>query len=275
MNNFLSEYVFEKDRDNVIDFKTNIALRGDIALCQYESKHRADELVELAKFLLNVPENLFEYSVSIAKEYFDAKDVEKLAEHILSETPLIYLYTDKVLSDINEVMKQPTDTKKSIFCRYIEDTNNLVLAKELLIATLKNTHCYYLHDIAQLYLTNVNEILKEHLENGICCSPDFYTVWDTIILKPIYKSPTLTAEKCTNPKKHMDLSNYINTTPEEDDFEENVEVYNIQTEADIDKILKDLQTSLNQTTDMLNETTESISELANQIYDLYDDSGEY
>lgn len=265
MNKFLTEYVFDEGRKDVIDFKTDIAIRGDIALCQYESKHKADELVALAKFLLNIPDKLFNYSVNIAKEYFDSADIDKLSEHISDEIPLIYLYTDKVLSDINEVMKYPIDTKKSVFCRYIEDLAlyNVSLTKELLIATLNNSHCYYLHDIAQLYLTNINEELRCMLKKNENCCIDFFTVWDAIILRPICKSTTLTAEKSPVLENSTKFSVKVNTTPN-DDSEDNIEVYDIQTEEDIDKLLEEIQNSLD-------VTNESLLELSNQLYDLYDE----
>jgi hypothetical protein len=218
MNKFLTEYVFDEGRKDVIDFKTDIAIRGDIALCQYESKHKADELVGLAKFLLNIPDQIFNYSIDIAKEYFDSTDIDKLSEYISDEIPLIYLYTDKVLSDINEVLKYPTDTKKSVFCRYIEDLAryNVNLTKELLIATLNNNHCYYLHDIAQLYLTNINEELRCMLKKNESCCIDFFTVWDAIILRQICKSTTLTAEKISVSKKSTNFSVKVNTNPDDD-----------------------------------------------------------
>ena len=44
-NNFLTEYVFDKDRikDGVIDFKLEIAIRGDIAMCSQKGNHKIDK----------------------------------------------------------------------------------------------------------------------------------------------------------------------------------------------------------------------------------------
>lgn len=221
MDNFLKEYVFDKSRledeetgKPVFDFKLDIALRGELALCAEKGNHKIDNLLYLLTFLMSIPKELYEYSVNLAKEYFRADDVNKLSLHIVSKTPVYYLYYQKVLEDLHG-MKSPKDTKKSIFCRYIEDMCNvdIDLVKNLLEYTLQSSYSY-LHNIASLYLREVNieikrnEIREKDIKSFVNYDTkngednndeinnfDFTNLLSVISRYPIMKSPTLAEEK--------------------------------------------------------------------------------
>lgn len=215
-NEFLTEYVFDTDRikDGVIDFKTDIALRGDIALCKSKGNHKYDKLIYLFAFLMNIPKELYSYSVEVAKEYFDETDVDKLSAHIVSRTPIYYLYYGKVLADLNG-MQIPTETKKSTFCRYIEDIFELDgdIAKNLLLATL-DSYYTYLQDIASIYLREVNSALENEEEKEKTeqeKKAEFFLVVKLINDYQINKSPTLTKEKET------ELGRFLNRFAVSDD----------------------------------------------------------
>ena len=116
-NEFLTEYVYDNERikdgfkDGVLDFKTEVALRGDIALCANKGNHKFDKLVYLFELLMNIPKELYSCAVEISKEYFNETDVNKLSMHVVSRTPIYYLYYDKVLADLN-AMQIPKATFK-------------------------------------------------------------------------------------------------------------------------------------------------------------------
>ena len=79
-NKFLTEYVFDEERikNDIIDFRLDIAIRGDIALCKDKGKTKVDKQLYLIAFLESVPSAIFNYSVSVAKEYFDEDVVGKV-----------------------------------------------------------------------------------------------------------------------------------------------------------------------------------------------------
>lgn len=233
MNNFLTEYVFDEKRikDGVIDFKLDIAIRGDISMCLNKGKHKADKLLYLASFLMDIPKPIFSYCVKVAKEYYNDTDVDKVASHVITLTPLTYLFTSKVIADLNEVVQYPKDAKKSLFCRYVEDLAeyDLKLAKDLLLEVSENYYCDYLKEIAQLYLTNINDELakiEKHEEQKELNKEEFakqsrmefLTVWKAIIEMQIVNAPLLSQPK----KKSFEdfLRNIIQPTTVEEDEEE-------------------------------------------------------
>lgn len=217
MSKFLTEYIFEESRladeetgNPVFDFKLDIALRGEIALSTEKGNHKTDNLLYLMSFLMSLPKEIYEYAVNIAKEYFREKDVNKLSMHIVSRTPVYYLYYEKVLKDLN-IKNVPLDTKKSIFCRYIEDMSvvDINITKELLEYTLNSSY-RYLHEISSIYLREVNLELQQNIKTKILKNDntdmpeeeinkirnkEFIKSLTIISRYSIFKSPTLTAAK--------------------------------------------------------------------------------
>ena len=302
MSDFLTEYVFDKSRltdeetgKPVFDFKLDIALRGDIALCKSKGNHKYDKLIYLFAFLMNIPKELYSYSVEVAKEYFDETDVDKLSAHIVSRTPIYYLYYGKVLADLNG-MQIPTETKKSTFCRYIEDIFELDgdIAKNLLLTTL-DSYYTYLQDIASIYLQEVNSALENEEEKEKTeKKAEFFLVVKLINDYQINKSPTLTKEKETELGRFLNRfailddsstgteravksfvsfleSTGVDVSVEEQTFDDNGEMIDIDEMIEIDDLnadgeeltinMEDVSKSMEDVNKSMEELNESIKEV--------------
>ena len=266
-NKFLTEYVFDEDRikDGVVDFKLDIAIRGDIALCSEKGNHKVDNLICLLSFLLDVPKEIYSYSVEIAKEYFKEEDVDKLSLHITTKTPLYYLYYAKVLADL-EAMKRPEATKKSIFCRYIEDmcTVNMEITQHLLEYVLESNYTK-LYNIAQIYLTEIKSELariKERYGEKSKDDNEFIGVLRLINNFQIGTSPTLTQEKESEFDKFMNRLEE-NQSSNDDEDEENK----------VDKVVNNFADFLRSKGVNVAVKTETLDDLGNVI-DCEDDNSE-
>ena len=200
MDKFLTEYVYDTDRimDGAIDFKTDIAIRGDVANYMSKSKHKADKEVGAFIFLMNIPTPLFDYSVDVLKEYIKEDRVSLIAQSIKERKAPNFLFVNKVLADLETEMNVAKETIKSIYCRFIEDLCqiNIDLAKELTEETLQTYSLSYLHDVATIYLMNINNHIKT-IDSNKEVSEDIKFMSNIICIMEmnIKEAPTLTKEK--------------------------------------------------------------------------------
>lgn len=283
-NKFLTEYVFDYDRltdengkPNVVyDFKLEVATRGELALCSSKGNHKVDKLIYLLSYLMDIPQEVFSYTVELAKDYYNVSDVERLATYVSTRTPVYYLYYNKVLEDIN-IMNVPVDTKKSIFCRYIEDICevDINIAKNLLLEVLDSS-ISYLKDIASIYLREINLVINEELqennENEEDNDKKFYSSLKLLSDFQINKYPTLTKEK-NRGIAHL-LNKFVKKVNNEDetsidnatnsfvDFLKNKGVNVVVTERTLDDN-DDLLEQLERINDRINEISDTIDETIN------------